>query len=41
MEIDSKTIPFPLSAVQWEKDIIPFAPVDMLSDIAARHKMPT
>jgi hypothetical protein len=44
MEIDSKTIPSPPSAVQREKDIIPVdpvAPVDMLSDIAARHKMPT
>jgi hypothetical protein len=41
MEIDSKTIPSPPSTVQREKDIIPIAPVDMLSDIAARHKMPT
>jgi hypothetical protein len=44
MEIDSKTIPSPPSAIQREKDIIPVdpvAPVDMLNDIAARHKMPT
>jgi hypothetical protein len=44
MDIDIKTIPSPPSAVQREKDIIPVDPVslvDMLSDIAARHKMPT
>jgi hypothetical protein len=44
MEIDSKTIPSPPSEVQREKDIIPVdpvAPVDMFSDIVARHKMPT
>jgi hypothetical protein len=41
MEIESKTIPSPPSVVQREKDIIPVAPVDMLSDIAARHKIPT
>jgi hypothetical protein len=41
MEIDRKTIPSPPSAVQREKDIIPVAPVDMFSDITARHKMPT
>jgi hypothetical protein len=44
MEIDSKTIPSPPSAIQREKDIIPIdpvSPVDILSDIAARHKMPT
>jgi hypothetical protein len=43
MEIDSKTIPSPPSAIQREKDIIPVdlvAPVDMLSDIVARHKTP-
>jgi len=41
IEIDSKTIPSPPSTVQREKDIIPVDPVDMFSDIAARHKMPT
>jgi hypothetical protein len=44
MEIDSKIIPSTPSAVQREKDIIPvdpIAPVDMLSDIATRYKMPT
>jgi hypothetical protein len=35
MQIDPKTIPSPPSAVQREKDV---APVDMFSDIAARHK---
>ena len=44
MEIDREIIPPPPSTVQREKDIIPVdlvAPVDMLNDIAARHKMPT
>jgi hypothetical protein len=44
MEIDNKTIPCPPSTVQRKKDIIPVdpvAPVDMFSDIAARHKMHT
>jgi hypothetical protein len=44
MEIDSKTIPSPPSAVQREKDIIPVdpvAPVDMFRDIAVGHKRPT
>jgi hypothetical protein len=41
IEIDSKTIPSPPSTVQREKYIIPVDPVDMFSDIAARHKMPT
>jgi hypothetical protein len=41
MEIDSKTIPSPPSAVQREKDIIPVAPVDMFRDIAVGHKRST
>ena len=44
MEIDSKTIPSPSSAVQMEIDIIsvdPVALVDMFRDIAVGHKMPT
>jgi len=38
MQIYPKTIPSPHSAVQREKDV---APVDMFSDIAARHKLST
>jgi hypothetical protein len=41
MEIDSKTIPSPPSAVQREKDIIPVSPVDIFRDIAVGHKRPT
>jgi hypothetical protein len=44
MEIDSKTIPSPPSAVQRETNIIPVdpvAPVDMFRDIAVGHKRPT
>jgi hypothetical protein len=44
MEIDSKTIPSPSSAVQRETNIIsvdPVAPVDMFRDIAVGHKRPT
>jgi hypothetical protein len=38
MEIDSKTIPSPPSAVQRETDINPVVPVDMFRDIAVGHK---
>jgi hypothetical protein len=41
MEIDSKTIPSPHSAVHKETNIIPadlVAPVDMPKDIAVGHK---
>jgi hypothetical protein len=44
MEIDSKTILSPPSAVQREIAIIsvdPFDPVDMFIDIAVGHKRPT
>jgi hypothetical protein len=44
MEIDSKTIPSPPSAIQREKEIIPVdpvAPIDMFKDIAIGHKRPT
>jgi hypothetical protein len=44
MEIDSKTIPSPPSAVQREINIIPVdpvSPVDMFRDIAVGHKIPT
>jgi hypothetical protein len=47
MEIDSKTIPSPPSAVRRETDIIPVdpsdlvAPIDMPRDIAVGHKRPT
>jgi hypothetical protein len=43
MEIDSKTIPSPPSAVQRETNIPvdPVVPVDMFRDIAVGHKRPT
>jgi hypothetical protein len=44
MEIDSKKIPSPPSAVQRETDITlvdPVVPVDMFRDIAVGHKIPT
>jgi hypothetical protein len=47
MEIDSKTIPSPPSAVQRETYIIPVdlvdpvVPVDMFRDIVVGHKIPT
>jgi hypothetical protein len=41
MEIDSKTIPSPPSAVQRETNINQVVPVDMFRDIAVGHKRPT
>jgi hypothetical protein len=41
MEIDSKTIPSPPSAVQRETTLIQLFPVDMFRDIAVGHKRPT
>jgi hypothetical protein len=41
MDIDSKTIPSPLSTVQRDTNIIPIVPVDMFRDIAVGHKNPT
>jgi hypothetical protein len=38
IEIDSKTIPSPPSAVQRETNVVP---VDMFRDIAVGHKRPT